>query len=117
MDALAVAEWRFSSKADGEKAQDPDSMTPTDRRAWYESETKRRDLQVRDGELIPMEDAAKWIPRAFAAISQDMLAIPDNLERRLGVEGKVAEQVEGIIHESLSALAERLENLAQVEPE
>ena len=113
-DALAVAEWRFSSGDESAAAADPDSMSPQDRKAWYESEVKRRDLQVRDGALIPAEDAERWIPRAFSAIAQDLLAIPDNLERRCGVSGEAAESVEVAIHEALTALAERLESLATV---
>jgi phage terminase Nu1 subunit (DNA packaging protein) len=117
MDALEVAKWRFAGAADDEdsETEDPKNMLPQDRKAWYESEIKRRDLQERDRELIPSADAERVVAVAFAAISQDLRAIPDNLERRGGVTGEVAEQVEAEIYKAMDSLADRLSVLGVVE--
>lgn len=112
IDLLAAAQWRFSGPADSEV--DPDSMPPTDRKAWYEGETKRRDLQIRDGELIPAGDVERVIATAFAAIASDIRAIPDNLERKYGITGDVAESVEVLLHEAMDSLSDRLAKLAPV---
>lgn len=113
IDLCAAAEWRFAAPADSDT--DPDSMAPGDRKAWYEGETKRRDLQIRDGELIPAGDVERVIATAFAAIASDIRAIPDNLERRYGIAGDVAESVEALLHDAMDAMAQRLSTLASVE--
>lgn len=113
-DALAVAEWYFSSD-DGEHGLDPDQMTPQDRKAWYESESKRRDLQERDRLLLQASEVEEVLAVAFSALSQDLQAIPDNLERKHGVPGDVAEHVEAGIFEALAATADRLSVISLVE--
>jgi hypothetical protein len=113
IDLCAAAEWRFAGPKDAES--DPEGMSPADRKAWYEGETKRRDLQIRDKELIPAADVERVIATAFAAISSDIRAIPDNLERRHGIPGDVAESVEVLLHEAMDALADKLSNLAPTE--
>ncbi len=112
IDLLAAAQWRFAG-AD-ESGADPDSLSPQDRKAWYEGETKRRDLQIKDGELIPAGDVERVIATAFAAISSDIRAIPDNLERQYGISGEVAESVEALLHDAMDAMADRLSQLAPV---
>ena len=51
------------------------------------------------------------IRTAFAAIGQSLRSIPDNLERRIGISPAVAEQIEEILDEEMTALADRLANL------
>jgi phage terminase Nu1 subunit (DNA packaging protein) len=102
-DLRECCEWRF-----GAKEQDPDRMIPTDRKAWFESEVKRRALQERDRELIPAKDVERTIATTFAALASDMRAIPDMLERRHGVSGAVAELVEEGLNEAMNGMADRL---------
>lgn len=116
IDLLAVAEWRFTGKA-GDGEADPEEMAPSDRKAWYEGETKRRDLQVRDRELIPAGDVERVIATAFAALASDVWAIPDLLERRHGVSGELAGQVADALAPAMEALAGRLAEFAPVGPE
>jgi phage terminase Nu1 subunit (DNA packaging protein) len=117
-DLLQVSEWKFSGMAPqgaGEDGEiDPSRLPPAERKAWFESEIKRRDLQVRDGELIPASDLELCIATAFAAIAQGVRAIPDNLERRIGCGADVAETVGQILDEEMSALADRLAQLSPV---
>lgn len=113
-DALAVAQWYFSSDGD-DLDTDPEKMQPQDRKAWYESESKRRDLQERDRELLKATEVEEVLAVAFSALSQDLQAIPDNLERRHGVPGEVAELVEGGIFEALDATADRLSSISLVD--
>ncbi len=112
-DLLTVAQWRYGPRQSpaGEEF-DPDKLQPGERKAWYESEVKRRDLQVRDRELIPVSEVQTAIATAFAAISQDLRAIPDNLERKAGIGADTAEVVEVMINEAMNGLADRLATLA-----
>lgn len=113
IDLLAAAQWRFGVQASGGSV-DPETLEPMQRRAWYEGETKRRELQVRDRELIPAGDVERVVATAFAALSSDIRAIPDNLERRHGVSGDVAEKVSAALDEAMQATSERLAELAPV---
>jgi len=113
IDLLAVAQWRFGVQASGGSV-DPESLDPMQRRAWYEGETKRRELQVRDRELIPAADVERVVATAFAALSSDIRAIPDNLERRHGIAGDVAEKVAAALDEAMQSTSERLAELAPV---
>lgn len=113
IDLLAAAQWRFGVQASGGSI-DPESLEPMQRRAWYEGETKRRELQVRDRELIPAADVERVVATAFAALSSDIRAIPDNLERRHGIAGDVAEKVAAALDEAMQSTSERLAELAPV---
>lgn len=113
-DLLEVARWRFQGQQDG-GAANPDVMSPVDRRAWYDSEMRKRDLQIRDRELIPVAEVEQAVVTSFAAISQDIRAIPDNLERRHGIDPHIAELVEEALMESMDHLADRLGALAPLE--
>ena len=110
LDILAVAEWRFSRNAPGDLA-DPDTLSPTDRKAWYESEKTRRALQVADRELIPYAEVERVFATAWAVIAQTLLSLPDELERRHGVSGEVAAVVDGAIAVAMGDIADRLESL------
>jgi phage terminase Nu1 subunit (DNA packaging protein) len=113
MDALAVAEWRFGAQSATDDI-DPDQMIPTDRKAWYESETKRRALQVADRELLQAGDVEVAIATAFSAISQGLRSLPDNIERRTGCEPAVVAAIEEVIDAEMDALADKLMLLAPV---
>lgn len=112
-DLLDVASWRITGQRTDADV-DPDTLPPSERKAWYEGETRKRELQVRDRELIPAAEVEQAIATAFAAIAQDMRAIPDNLERRHGIDPQTAEQVESALLEAMDHLADRLAVLAPV---
>jgi phage terminase Nu1 subunit (DNA packaging protein) len=115
-DLLDVAIWRITGQRTDADV-DPDTLPPSERKAWYEGETRKRELQVRDRELIPAAEVEQAIATAFAAIAQDMRAIPDNLERRHGIDPQTAEQVEAALLQAMDSLADRLAALAPVEAE
>lgn len=117
IDLLAAAEWKFAGSARGDGEADPEDMAPAERKAWYEGETKRRDLQVRDRELIPAGDVERVIATAFAALASDVWAIPDLLERKHGVSGEIAGQVADALAPAMEALAGRLSAFASLDAE
>lgn len=72
--------------------------------ALEQAETERR--------LIPAAEVEQTVATAFAAIAADLKAIPDNLERRHGISGTTAAEVERAIFEAMAALADRLATFA-----
>lgn len=109
-DLLDVARWRFGNEVTP-GGEDPDQMTPGDRKAWYESETKRRALQVSDRELIPVEDVERTVATAFSAIAQGLRGLPDNIERRTGCDPATVEAIEQALDAEMDALADKLSTL------
>jgi hypothetical protein len=113
-DLLAVAEWRISGSTP-DAAVDPDKLPPNDRRAWYDSESRKRELQIKDRQLIPKPEVEQAISTAFAALAQEIKAITDNLERRFGITPEIIEAVEETLHEGMEGMQERLASLAPAE--
>jgi len=101
-----MAEWHFAGVNSG--SSDPDELSPQDRRAWYESETKKRELQIKDRELIAASELEPAVLTAFALISQNMQSIGDTLERRHGIDPAIAETVDSIVLSYLDEVADKL---------
>ena len=106
IDLCAAAEWRFAAPADSET--DPDLMEPGDRDKWYAGQTKKRDLQVRDGELLEASDADRTFATALAALSNDMKSIPDDFERKHGIAPEHCILIEGALFVAMERMAATL---------
>ena len=117
-DLAEVAKWHFRSgvSSDG-PAIDPETLPPGERKQWYEGEAKRRDLQIRDRELIESQELEQSLGVAYAAVAQSLLSLPDYLERRAGLSPEQAEIAEAAIHEVMDTLVERLQMYAPVTSE
>jgi len=87
---------------------DPDHMTPQDRKAWFESEARRRDLEERDRQLLRREEVSRVLSTTVATFAESMRALPDRLEREAGIEGRVAAEVERIVDAHLDQLRRTL---------
>lgn len=90
-------------------------MLPSDRKAWYESETKRRALQVQDRELIPAQEVERVVATAFSAIAQGLRSLPDNIERRTGCTPDIVEAIDVALDSEMNALADKLTELVALE--
>lgn len=117
LDLLEVALWKYAPRpvTGPEGEVDPSLLPPKDRKDWYESEIKRRDLQVRDGELIPADEVSRAVSTAFAGIAQSIRSMPDDLERRFALDPEIVEAVTVAIDDHLDALAERLTAASMME--
>jgi hypothetical protein len=113
LDLRAAAEWRYTSRLP-EGGLDPETLPPGERKLWYDGETRRRELQVRDRELLHAAEVEESVGTAFSSVAQTLLALPDNLERRAGLTPGQAEAAEAAIHEAMTDLADRLAMLAPV---
>lgn len=107
LDLKAIAEWRYGSSGTAGDI-DPEKLSPAERKAWYEGETRRVELLVRATELLSASETDRAIATAIAALGHDIRAIPDNLERQHGVSAEVAEFIEVALLEAMNTLADRL---------
>jgi len=75
------------------------------------AEMAKLELKKRIGELMLASEVSRDVATAFAAIAQDLRAIPDRLERQMGLAPEVAEAMAEQIDAALAALGARLRNL------
>ena len=71
----------------------PEELTPKERKDWYDGEHKRRDLQIRDRELIPVEEFTRIYSHMLKVVAAGLETLPDMLERDAGLSGKQLEPV------------------------
>lgn len=86
-DLRAAAKWRYGSD-EQEENQDPDAMTPKDRKDWYDGEKRRREIQIQDGELILVADFDIEFSRLVKLTAGALETLPDLLERDAGLKGR-----------------------------
>lgn len=83
-DLLDVARWKFAPDDYGQDF-DPDQLAPRERKDWYDSEKKRRDLQVQDGELYIASDYDMAFSKILKTVAMGLETLPDVLERSAGI--------------------------------
>ena len=109
-----MAQWRYGA-GDQNSEFSPEALPPAERKAWFESEAKRRDLQIRDRELISAAELEPAILTAFSQFAQNTQSIGDMLERRHGVAPDVAVIVESALLDYLDEIADVLTIFGPVE--
>lgn len=72
----------------------PDEMTPTDRRAWYQSETERVKLEQELRYLVPVDEVQREMSSLAKAVAGGLDSLADMLERDAGIEPEAIELVE-----------------------
>lgn len=94
-----VARAVFSDLTTGD-VQDPNSMIPTDRKAWYQSETERVKLEQELRHLIRAEEVSREMAILAKAVAGGLDVIPDILERECGLNAnaimKVSDSIDNI---------------------
>jgi hypothetical protein len=87
-----VARAVFSDLTTGD-TQDPDQMLPTDRKAWFQSETERVKLEKELRQLIPADEAHREMAVLAKAVANGLDVIPDMLERDCGLNADAVMRV------------------------
>lgn len=78
---------------------DVDSLSPSDRRAFWQAENERLKYEERTGELIPASDVAFEMGAMAKAIVQVLEILPDILERDCGLQASAVIRVQEVIDE------------------
>ena len=68
-------------------------------------------FNVESGKYVPRAEVQRAAAVAFATVTQTLRAIPDNLERRLGISPEVAQQIAFQIDEIMGDLSDDLEKM------
>lgn len=64
---------------------DPDSLPPTERKAWYQSENERVKLELELRELVRAEEVHQEMSRLAKAVASSLDSLSDMLERDAGL--------------------------------
>ena len=119
-DLLEVAQWRFGGLPAGDgEGIDPDSLSPTDQRAWWQARNEQLKHDEAAGNLIAAED----VHREFAGLAKLFTAtadsLPDILERDAGIDPEAVQRVqevmdgfrEQVYHQLVGAESERSDEI------
>lgn len=69
------------------------------------------DFRIKSGAYLPRDAVRAAIAKAFQSVAQSLRSIPDNLERKLGLDPVVAEAVGASIDETMGDLSHALEQI------
>ena len=72
----------------------PDDMPPTDRKAWFQSETERLKFQRELKTLVPDDEVAREMSHIIKAVINPLDGITDTLERKADLSPKQATAVQ-----------------------
>lgn len=76
---------------------DVDSLSPADKRAFWQAENERLKYEEKTGELIPASEVAFEMGAMAKAVVQTLETLPDILERDCGLRPKDLMRVQQII--------------------
>lgn len=108
-DLRAVAEWYYGGKSSIDTSEiDPEKLPPKERKDWYEGEWKRRDLQVRDGELLPASEVEVEWSSLVKTLANFLDTLFDVLERDSGLTGAQVERGRQLIDREREKLYRQL---------
>ena len=86
-------------------------------RADKETALARREelkFEMESGSVVLRDDVRRASATAYAVIAQTLRAIPDNLERRLGIAPEVIEEISRQIDDAMDVLSDDLEKMCQM---
>lgn len=72
---------------------DPDKLDPFRRRAHYQAELEKIELQMKAGELVPRAEVEREFARVFDVLARYLDVLPDRLERAGLVGPQIAERI------------------------
>lgn len=84
---------------------DVDSLSPMDRKAFYQSENERLKFEEKTGELIPASEVALEMGTMAKAVVQMLETLPDILERDCGLQPKEVIRVQQVVDDIRDQMA------------
>lgn len=97
--ARAILAPEMGMPAEGAGA-DPDSLPSAfERKAWFQSENYRVQLEKELRHLVPDHDHAREMSRLAKSVASALESLPDLLERDAGIEGEALDVVQRVVDE------------------
>ncbi len=111
LDLRDIAEWYFKPAIqEDEEPFDPEAagVSPKDRKDWYDSEKKKRELEIIDGLHVPSGEYELEISRVIKSMANFIEILPDRLEREAGLDPKQVIKVQNITDKERDNLYKQL---------
>jgi hypothetical protein len=108
LNLLDVARWRYAAPETDGEGFDPDRASPKDRKDWFDSEFRRRQLQERDAELIPAAEVERGLADLVSQVVRTLDTLGDVLERDAGITGEAVERVHRVTDAARDELYRRV---------
>lgn len=89
---------------DGPEPMDPARLPPMERRAWYQSENERLEVETKKRQLIPAAEFETEIANGFKLLVQTLDTLSDRLEAECGLTSAQAV----LVQESMDRIREEL---------
>lgn len=96
---------------------DVDSLSPNDRRAFWQAENERLKYEEKTGELIPASEVALEKGAMAKAVVQTLEILPDILERDCGLQPKDLIRVQQVIDDVRDQMALHIQQAASEQGE
>lgn len=77
----------------------------------FQAQLAELEYKTKSGEYLPRADIRQAAATAYATIAQALRSIPDNLERRLGINAELAEEIGVLIDDAMNDLSSELERM------
>ena len=103
-DLLKVLEWRFTRPTRA-CFDDPEAMSPRDRRHWYEGEAVRVQVEEIRASLITCSEFRTEKKRILSAIAECLTRLPDRLEVACGLPPAITGVIRSELEKARSMLA------------
>ena len=87
---------------------DPDKLPPEKRRAWFQSERERMELEAKAGKLIPALEHERDMARLVGMVVQAFETLPDVLERDADLQPHQVERLQRVLDAVRERLYERI---------
>jgi hypothetical protein len=87
---------------------DPDKLPPEKRRAWFQSERERMELESKAGKLVPALEHERDIARVLNVVVQMFETLPDVLERDESLAPHQVQRLQEILDAKRQELYEQL---------
>lgn len=96
---------------------DVDSLSPNDRRAFWQAENERLKYEEKTRELIPASEVALEMGTMAKAVVQTLETLPDILERDCGLQPRDLIRVQQVIDDVRDQMALHIQQTASNEEE
>lgn len=96
---------------------DVDSLSPIERRAFWQAENERLKYERDTGELVPAFEVAQEMGFLAKAVIQQLETLPDILERDCGLQPKALVRVQQIIDDLRDQMAQHIQQKEISTPE
>lgn len=98
------------------RSADVDSLSPADKRAFWQAENERLKYEEKIGELIPAHEVSAAMSVLAKAVIQPLETLPDILESKFGLAPKAVQLIQNIVDDIRDQMAEKIiESIEQAE--